>query len=134
MFARTLMAEPTPLPMPNSQSESMMESVSPFQNSAFGPSAQDVAKRHAEMLLLSLIDDLRGCLEREFSAQEMMTAYGEVCAENVIAVRPWNGVANQLAKLLRKRGRPAKTYKRYVDKNGKDRRRRVYVIPNAMPS
>lgn len=135
MFARALTPESTPLPMSNPRLGSVAESVRPFENSALGPSARDVARHHAKLLLASLIEDLQGenrC--REFSAKEMMAAYGELCAERNLMPRSWNSVASALAKLLRKRGRPLKTYRRYVDKNGKDRRCRVYVIPDELPA
>lgn len=135
MFARALMPESTPLPTPNSRSESMTESARSFQASAFGPSAHEVAGRHANLLLMSLMDDLRShnhC--REFSAKEMMVAYGELCAEQNLTPRSWNSVAAALAKHLKTRGRPLKTYRRFIDKNGKDRRGRVYVIPTELPT
>lgn len=129
------MTESAPLPMSSPRLNSVAESVRPFQTSAFGPSALEVAGGHAKLLLVSLIDDLRGdnrC--REFSAKELMAAYGELCAEHNLTPRSWNSVGAILAKLLRKRGRPLKTYRRYVDRNGKDRRCRVYVIPDELPT
>lgn len=139
MFARMekqsigSMSESMPISTSVPRLEPMPESVSSRKVSALGASARDVAKRHSRLLLASLISELSDEDDRTFSVHEMMTIYGEWCAEQNLLPRPWNSVAASLAKIISMRGRPVKTYHRFVDCNGRDRRRRCYEIPRQVP-
>jgi hypothetical protein len=70
--------------------------------------------------------------QRVLIANEIKSAYAEMCAEQALEPLPWNPVAAVFSRLIRVPGRPTKTYRSAVDPvTGERRRMRVYIIPSA---
>lgn len=84
---------------------------------------------HAERLLTWLQTSCwRG--QSELTFREVHAAYVEMCADEYLEPQPWNPVAAELARLIRKPGRPLKTYAGAIDPVTGDRCRiRIYKIP-----
>lgn len=95
----------------------------------------DVAKAHALGFLLALIAECNGEI-RAFTSKDLeKERYPKWCADNHIHTRKWNTVAKYLTPLVREEGKPPKTYEPWVDPiSGEDKKRRIYLIPTALPA
>jgi hypothetical protein len=89
----------------------------------------DVAERHARILLKWLLKSLDGQADRMQTSKTVQLEYDEMCHAYGIAKRPWNTVGKYLARLTREKRRPLKLYQTWIDHTGRERSERVYRIP-----
>lgn len=87
----------------------------------------ELAVRHAERLLERLLAEW-GAGEK-IRYESVAIEYGEMCRAMGVNPRPWNQVGRHLALLTRKKGKPKKSYQPWIDRTGKKKQLRMYVLP-----